>query len=756
MPGNRQIYEQAMNMGHSAAWDQEWDKAIAAYGRAVQEMPEDPAAHNSLGLALLQARRLEDALKVYTRAHHLAQDDPIPLEKCADVLERLGRAKEAAQQYINVAEIYLVQRDLEKAISNWERAVSLTSGLVHIHQRLALAYERTGQRRSAIREYLTLAFHFQRASRPDVARQAVERALRLEPNNPQALNTLQALESGALIPQEVLAAFEPAGGSRSREHDQAFDRPSTRKGEDQREIGQADVRGPIGEAVELALESLAEYVFASGDLDRGGANAIQAIEFQRQEMIAEAIQAYNTAVKNGLGHAAVYLNLGHLNIEQQNWADAISNLQVASADKRFAAGAMHGLSIAYAARGKHRMAANHIVQTLRLVDVDLALTPDEAVQLSAIYDRLTMSIDEAPEEKLSALVNRFLTLLTGSEWKQRVAKTRRQLEEAISLQTDNSLIDIALYIDANVTQGLNLIDRYQRQGLHWLAMDQAHFMLESAPDYLPIHQRIAQLLLERDNISAAMTKFNLVAATYHMRGDTERATSILHDAIRLAPMNTDLRKSLINLLTEQGNNDELLDQYIDLADAYYQLADLEAARDTYQKAIKLAQKINSPAERVIHIMHRLGDIEVSRLELKQALRTYEQIRKMAPDDEHARRVLVDLNYRLNDPVSAISELDGLLRVYARNSQARRIIQVLEELVTRYPKDMALRSRLAAVYRQTGNLTGAIDQLSEMAELQLQNGLQNDAIVTIQQIIGLNPPNVSQYRTLLAQLTGQAR
>ena len=41
MAGNRKIYEQAMNMGHSAAWDQEWDTAIAAYGRAVQEFPED-------------------------------------------------------------------------------------------------------------------------------------------------------------------------------------------------------------------------------------------------------------------------------------------------------------------------------------------------------------------------------------------------------------------------------------------------------------------------------------------------------------------------------------------------------------------------------------------------------------------------------------------------------------------------------------------------------------------------------------------
>lgn len=72
MAGNKQVYEQAMSTGHSAAWDQEWNKAIGAYARAIQEFPEDPVAHNSLGLALLQARRFEDSLKVYTRAHQLA------------------------------------------------------------------------------------------------------------------------------------------------------------------------------------------------------------------------------------------------------------------------------------------------------------------------------------------------------------------------------------------------------------------------------------------------------------------------------------------------------------------------------------------------------------------------------------------------------------------------------------------------------------------------------------------------------------
>src|ERR1700694_4199888 len=116
MAGNREIYQQAINSGDSAAWDQDWTTAISAYARAIQEIPEDPNAHNSLGLALLQARRYDDALKVYTRAHQLSPDDPLPLEKSADVLERLGRLKDAAQQYISVADVYLAQRDLEKAI----------------------------------------------------------------------------------------------------------------------------------------------------------------------------------------------------------------------------------------------------------------------------------------------------------------------------------------------------------------------------------------------------------------------------------------------------------------------------------------------------------------------------------------------------------------------------------------------------------------------------------------------------------------
>jgi tetratricopeptide (TPR) repeat protein len=59
MAGNQEAYARAMEAGHNAAWDKEWQQAIAAYGQAVQEFPNDAIAHIHLGLALLEVVHLK-------------------------------------------------------------------------------------------------------------------------------------------------------------------------------------------------------------------------------------------------------------------------------------------------------------------------------------------------------------------------------------------------------------------------------------------------------------------------------------------------------------------------------------------------------------------------------------------------------------------------------------------------------------------------------------------------------------------------
>lgn len=750
MPGNRQAYEQAMNAGHSAAWDQDWQVAVTNYGRAIGEYPDDAEAHIHLGLGLLEIGRLEDALKVYTRAHQLAPQDPIPLEKSADVLERMGRLREAAQQFVNVAEIYLTQRDLNKAIYNWERATDLTPGLVPVHAKLAQAYERIGDKKKAIHEYLMLAYNFQRTNDFDKAIKAANRALKIDQKNSLVLNTLRALESGGRImpPQDE--------GAKTTGRLSAFDREQKRATTEQRALnsgGQAsDPLGPLGEATRDALASLALFVMEGNAADTT-ADMLQAMETQRQGLQDEAIAAYQKA-ETRLNLPALKLNLGALLLYRDQPDAAIKRLDSVIGVPDFTAGALHGVGQAYAKLGKNRQSVDYLLQTMQAVDETIDIDPESTSDLVGVWAELHQGVTREPEEVQYRISRRLMSYLEGKEWRTRLADTRRQIEETVREQGVKGVIDIlAAERGDKLTESVALIDRYMRQGLYTLAMDEAHRAVEFSPLYLPVHVRMAEIMMHEQRVRQAIQKYNVVAKTFLYRGENARAASILTEVLELAPLDISVRETLIGLLENEERWDEVLDQYIDLADAHHQLSNFDVSRETYALAERIASKVNASSEKVVRIKHRIADIDLTRLDLRRVQKTYEEIITLAPEDERAHRMLVDLNYRQGNPVEAIRRLDKLLGIYARQKQVTRIVQLLEELVTIYPSDTGLRSRLASIYKQLGRKREAILQLDALGELQLEAGLHREAANTIRQIIGMGPEHIEDYRQLLTQLGG---
>jgi tetratricopeptide (TPR) repeat protein len=748
MPGNRQAYEQAMNAGHTAAWDQDWTAAIGAYGRALFEFPNDSEAHIHLGLGLLEAGRLEDALKVYSRAQQLAPQDPIPLEKSADVLERMGRLREAAQQYVTVAEIYLTQRDLNKAIYNWERATDLTPGLIPIHAKLAQAYERVGDKKKAIHEYLTLAYNFQRTNDLAKAIKAAQRALAIDKNNAMVMNTLRALESGGrIMPPTAEGARAARVTGFERETKRAASQPSQTDS-----LVASDPMGPLGEAMHDSLETLAIFVMEGGGGEATG-DVLLGMETQRQGLNDDALQAYQRA-ENKLNHPALKINLGGMLLYADQAGDAVKRFEKVVGVEKLTSGALHGLGQAYVKLGKQKTAMEYLLRALQSVDEALGVDPDDTDELFGTWADLFNGLARENDEVQTIVNRRFITFLQGKDWRTRLRDTRRQIEETLREQGVAGVIDILSAARGDkLTESVALMDRYMRQGLFTLAMDEAHRAVEFSPNYLPVHVRMAEIMMREGRVRQAIAKYNVVAKTFLARGENGRATSILTEVLELAPLDVSVRESLIGLLESEDRYDEALDQYIDLADAHHQLGDFERSRDTYALAERIANRVNAAPEKVVRIKHRVADIDLTRLDLRKAQKTYEEIIQLSPEDERAHRMLVDLNYRQGNSVEAIRRLDKLLGIYARQKQVTKITQLLEELVTVYPGDTGLRSRLASIYKQLGRKKDAIIQLDALGELQLEAGLHRDAAGTIRQIIQLNPEHVDEYQKLLVQLGG---
>ena len=83
MPGSEDVFQKAMNQGHSHAWDQEWGKAVVSYRKALEVIPDHPKALSSLGLALLQSQQYDEALQIYKRVAEFTPTDPVPFERIA-------------------------------------------------------------------------------------------------------------------------------------------------------------------------------------------------------------------------------------------------------------------------------------------------------------------------------------------------------------------------------------------------------------------------------------------------------------------------------------------------------------------------------------------------------------------------------------------------------------------------------------------------------------------------------------------------
>jgi tetratricopeptide (TPR) repeat protein len=746
MTDQQAVFQEWMEKGHNAAWDQDWAAAMQAYLAALKIQPSSPEAHIDLGQALMLDGQLDRAMVVYERAAKLAPDDPAPLEGAADVLERQGRLHEAATRYIQVSEVYLARQDINRAIGNWERATQLSPGLVSVHARLAQAYERIGETVRAIQQYIVLAVNFYRKGDRDKAVRAVERALRIDPKNPQALNILQAIQAGGDVAMPVLTPGE------SRPSTGTFGFGDIRQADES--VAHADPRGPLGESLAEALNIVANYVVERGTagLDSAFAYALQGMTQQRQGLDAEAIAAYEQAIAGGMEHPGIQHCLGGLLVFSQRGAEAIRYLRGALGETALKAGTEHGLGLAYFQTGDQREAAAYLVQSLHTVDVVMAVDLVETKELNSVYDGLKTAIDGRSDGDLARVNERFIDLLSGEDWKQRIAETRRQLHDTFTGEGEAGMVDILVAKGGEeLAEMVSGIDRSIRRGLLTLAMEQCHYAIERSPYYLPVHVRIAEILLKEGRIHQAINKYNIVARAYLARSENDRAATILAEVLDIAPLNAEVRLSLIELLEQEDRMQEALEQYVELANTYRQLGDFEQAIETYNASQQLAHRIRAPKATVVAIKQRIADIAQMRGNVRLATRYYEEIRELEPQNVEAARVLVELYYTQGNTLEGVKQLDSVLHLYAEARMYNQMIRILEEMVQEYPQDMPLRSRLGMFYRKLGRQREAIAQLDALGELQIGAGMNKEAVQTLRRIISLNPDRAGDYRKLLAQL-----
>lgn len=767
MAGNRKVFEEAMRDGANAAWDGNWDQAIAAYQRALKEFPNDVGALSNLGLAYAGIGRLETALEAYQQACSLTPDDPVLLERVGKTLEQLGRGQESAEAYMASAGHYLSQQQaVHLALKRWQDAVRACPDCLQAHVKLLQHYQTQGQVREAVEECLALARIYSARGQNDYAIQVCQHALKLSPRNRAVLAALDQLRYGepvAVQPETGVAgeALEPLATIEETAAVLTLEFPSAP------EAAPAEERGsPVEITRQKALSDLAESVFEEEEevvagtaaeaptLSKVEIDALigRGIDFQTRGGIDEAIDAYEKVIQAGVDQLAVYFSLGLLYQEKLRFDEAIAQFEQAVSHPEYKLGSHFALGECYRARGRIDEALEHFVEVLKLVDL-ATVRREQADDLIQLYESLADSfIAKGERDQALEFTNSLVEFLSEKGWEDKVVQARGRLD---ALAQEGPILSLAEMLTVpgseEILESIALSQEYAKRGMHYAALEECYHTLDLAPNYLPIHRQLAQVFLEMGKAEDAVAKLIAVADTYRARGDVRRAAATYNRALKLTPMDTVVRAKLIDLLISHGEIDEALEHYLILADSYYHLAQMDQARDVYQEALRLAPRGDPNRRWEVRILHKIGDIDIQRVDWRRAIGVYERIRKLAPDDERARLTLMELHYRFNRPEMAFAELDGLLNIYRESGRTQRVFTILEDAVHERPDDIALLTRLAQAHLDAGHAKEALEYLDKLGDRQLDAGRYEDAKATIRAIIALNPPNVAAYRQLLDQL-----
>lgn len=770
MSGKEDVYKEAMSQGHSAAWDGNWQRAVEQYRAALAEFPERMQAVTSLGLGLFELQQYEEAMKCYQRAIALAPDDPGPVEKTAEIFERSGNLREAAEAAMKAADLHIKLRDPDKAIENWARVTRLFPEHLKAHSRLALVFERLNRTSQAIREYINVAALLQDAGQIEEATKAVEHALKLDPENPEARQAYELAKSNMTLPKprRQRGGTGPLRMAAVKEMDKMPPEAAL--------LGQ-ETPDPVAEARQQALTSLAEVLFdiSSDDVDEekaarrglrfslgresGGPDyskiarhVSQAIDMQTRAKDEEAAQELKEAMDAGLDFPPAYFSLGLLYHRLNRKESAQRNLQRAVKHPDYALASRLMLGDFEVERGNLNDAAVHYLEALKVAECAVIL-PDLAEPMRQQYEPLieAHAQDGEPEE-LEQLCANILDVLMVPNWRKRLLEARQQMPTAATGSLLTPLASILTQArSSEMVEAMGQINSLARKGHLRTAMEEAFTLLANAPTYLPLHVHMGELLLRQDRHADAIVKFTMAANAYSSRGEASQATNLLKRVVEIAPMDMRARNRLIEQLMDLGQVDLAIEEYTNLADMYYRLAELNNARSTYERALRVAQQADANPTWSGRILHRMADIDLQRLDWRQALRVYEQLRTLYPEDHTARGQVIDLNVRLGQEKQAATELDNFISYLASQNKEKSAVEFLEALLEQNADLVFVRQRLAEFYQQNRQAERAIEQWDVVGETLAQRGDIEGAKQAIRAILVLNPPNVDQYRQLLQRL-----
>lgn len=741
MAGNRGIYNAAMKRAQAYAWKQEWGEALREYQRAVAEFPDDLDARLGAAAAYAGLSRWPEALRVYEELHREMPDDPVILERLADALVQVGDRARARDAYLRLSDLYVFHQKMLQAIAALQRLCELFPQDEEVLARLARLYQESGDDQSAAQvlvERVRLLFQEKRVAE---AMALCEEALRLAPEHRQARELLFRLR------QEMAARRE-----RGEEEEQPGSTAPVSQYQLEEWVREATERQERGD-LEGALR-LYERAVQSG-LRRADVCYSLAFLYKETGRLEESIEWFQAASRDeeyalsshyALGE--VYRDLGRLELAAQEFEralhlvdlqtigrEAIEDLiqmyqDAASVHERLGdlaraaslyatlAGFLQGKRWRQQQVDEFRKRAEELTEKslfAKLRQLGTGILPVVEEQARAPQAEVERPAPAGPTPATSEGALRPITdfLRPGSVSRAESTPSLRPLEEALSIAPP---APVQLPVRELDTSGLEegvreLVEAsrvYLERGLFYAAIDVCCKVIERAPDYLPIHLRLAEIYERQDRPDMALAKYQALIQTYLARGEKEKAVDVYRALLSLSPDDLTSRSRLAELLLDLGREEEGVREMIQVAQTYFRLGQTTRAIESFREI-----RARAPESREVYLEYGLFLLKLDRPEA--AVNELRRAVQMDPQDPVGlARINIALAW-LRDEEPFWESLEAVLKRAEEDEQAGRTMEQEYKEALLIQEIPVLYYALGLLQRQAGRVAEALESFQRASQ-----------------------------------------
>ena len=129
------------------------------------------------------------------------------------------------------------------------------------------------------------------------------------------------------------------------------------------------------------------------------------------------------------------------------------------------------------------------------------------------------------------------------------------------------------------------VENYISHGLYTAAIEECLRIIEIAPQYLDVHQALAEIYVQQGKVDQAITKYAILIDTFLVNGRIDDAIAAYRRILQLEPNNLTYRVRLINLLAQHGRTDAMLSERIAAAESYLKMGYPERAIEQFEQAL---------------------------------------------------------------------------------------------------------------------------------------------------------------------------